>query len=1184
MSEGLLRARINRAPRGGGHVWIGDLYIPRERWGGTCPTPGQVVTFRLVPQNGGGGGSGGVGLVASILSMALLPSPVQLGVWAFNTGMFSSVGAALMAGKIISMGMSLGMVMVGSMLSGSPASASNPNLAGGTTNEESPTYSISGASNRVIPFGVVPVVLGYHRITPPLGAETYTEVAGDAQYLRMLMVYGHGRLDISEHKIGETDLDDFEDVEAEHREGLEDDAPLTLYTRDVHEESLSVGLTHEAGWQLRTTQAAATEISIDISFPQGLCRIDSGGGHVSLSVAFELEYSPAGEEDWSHLCDPLTITGEQTETLLHNVNKVVAEGQYDVRIRRTTEDRDSDQDIDSAYWIVLRSFKDTPPIAYRHPLAKTALRIRATDQSNGVIDDFSALCKSYAWDWDKATETWIYRTTNNPASMFRLVLTGTGNARPQTLSQVDLDALAEWHEFCEDNGLTYNRIHDNAQSVYQTLVDIAAAGRAWVTRPDGRWSVVIDEPRTTVVQHFTPRNSWGFKSKKKFQKPLHAFRCRFNNQDAGYEEDERMVYFDGYDEESATDFETADFPGVTDSDQIWKLGRHKAACRSLRPEEYTLNADMEHIVCTMGDLVRVTHDVTMWGVASGRVKAVETAESGEYVVTVDEPCSMEAEIEYSVRFRLEDGTSLVYDVTLEVGEQTELTLTGTTEEDPAPQKGDLFMFGEKGLESQELLVAEVNPAEDMAAEIRLIDYNEAIYTASEGEIPAFTSNITRAYRRDLGLPPAPTTLAVVSDETVLSVAGDVLVPRIAMAFSLAGGFNYSGGVVQAQYRRTGAASWSSGGQVSAASERTIYLTPVNEGVTYDLRLRVVLGDGRASAWAVWPTAHTVVGKTGLPADVTGYSVQQNGALSTHRWNKVDAADIKGYELRYMSAARYFVWADATVLTSVTRGTLVTNQAIPPGEWICGIKAVDTGGRESETAATFAVKVTNDNIIIDGTEQSPGWPGTLTDCIVHEVSGYIVPEGTKTVDQYTDWDDLDVAWPDPVPEYFYEAAELDLATDEAARVWADIGGILAPGETTGVADPLLEIDYHRTGEAYDGWESWTIGAISGRYVKARVKVDTSTGVAMLLNFAPIADAQERTETHTGLTVAAGGTAFDFDVQFRDTPVVRAFLQGGGPLIAAPSGITTTGFTMDVYNPATGESIGIADVAGYEVTGV
>ncbi|MBD4185358.1 hypothetical protein GUH45_17240, partial [Xanthomonas citri pv. citri] len=64
------------------------------------------------------------------------------------------------------------------------------------------------------------------RMTPPYGAEPYTEVQGDDQYLRLLFVWGYGPLDISDIKIGETDISEYDGVEIETRQGYAGDSAL----------------------------------------------------------------------------------------------------------------------------------------------------------------------------------------------------------------------------------------------------------------------------------------------------------------------------------------------------------------------------------------------------------------------------------------------------------------------------------------------------------------------------------------------------------------------------------------------------------------------------------------------------------------------------------------------------------------------------------------------------------------------------------------------------------------------------------------------------------------------------------------------------------------------------------------------------------------------------------------------
>ena len=136
-------------------------------------------------------------------------------------------------------------------------------------------------------------------MVPPMGALPYTETVGGDQYLRLLFVWGYGPLHISDLKIGETPLSDFEGVEIETREGYDDDDPITLYSNVVVQNDLSVSLTQAGGYTTRTTEIDADEISVDITLPRGLVEFAANGAKTETDVQIEVQYSPTGMNQWS---------------------------------------------------------------------------------------------------------------------------------------------------------------------------------------------------------------------------------------------------------------------------------------------------------------------------------------------------------------------------------------------------------------------------------------------------------------------------------------------------------------------------------------------------------------------------------------------------------------------------------------------------------------------------------------------------------------------------------------------------------------------------------------------------------------------------------------------------------------------------------------------------------------------
>src|SRR5581483_7678087 len=103
---------------------------------------------------------------------------------------------------------------------------------------------------------------------------------------------------------------------------------------------------------------------------------------------------------------------------------------------------------------------------------------------------------------------WITRETQNPASHFRYALQYEAGSRGLPDARVDLATLQYWHEQNTARGFSYNAVIDFTTTLGAQLDEIAAAGRASRAIMDGKWSVVIDEPKDTPVQLFTPRNSW----------------------------------------------------------------------------------------------------------------------------------------------------------------------------------------------------------------------------------------------------------------------------------------------------------------------------------------------------------------------------------------------------------------------------------------------------------------------------------------------------------------------------------------------------------------------------------------------------------------------------------------------------------------------------------------------------
>ncbi len=631
---------------------------------------------------------------------------------------------------------------------------------------------------------------------------------------------------------------------------------------------------------------------------------------------------------------------------------IVPLGCYQVRIRRTNAayvTRNSRQYYHTGIFLTLTGYELQRPITPPKPLAMTAVRLKATNQFNGNIDGIWGTAISIAKDWDSTTSTWVTRPTRNPASLYRLILQHPGNAQAVADSEIDLTALAEWHSYCTTNSFMFDMVVSDQRSLLDVMRDVCAAGRASPTIMNGQWSIVVDKPRTVVSQFFTPHNSWGFESTRALPNLPHAFRVQFANSEKGYQPDEMIVYNDGYSAANATLFEGLSLPGVTTTAAIYKHARFHLAQLKLRPETYTINADIEHLICTRGDLVRVTHDVPLWGVGSGRIRN----RTSSTVLELDEPVQMTASTQYTIRIRLEDGTSITRTVAAKTTDgyysSILLTTSVTTTEGKA---GNLFMIGALSSESVELIVQSIEPSDNMTARLTLVDYSPAVYNVDSEPIPAFNSQIMLPQLlQQSNITEAPVISSIVSDESVLVVlAPGRYQVQIMLSYTNPATLPYGVMYIEAQIKASGdiSAEWSRS-QALPVNAGSVYFADVIEGAAYVVRLRYADDLGKVGPWTESP-AHTIIGKTTPPSSVSALTATPQGTMLRLAWTGAPEPDVIGYEVRLTDSG---FGTDGYVFRGSTSSVLVEPPAVGAStNWY--VRAFDAANLYStaSTAVTY----------------------------------------------------------------------------------------------------------------------------------------------------------------------------------------------------------------------------------------
>lgn len=740
-------------------VTIGEHVIARNVWHRVRPKHGATVIVRAVP---------GDDTLRSVLSVAVLVAAVALGQFyapsiasALLPASFTGYGVATATAATISTIGSLataGFAIAGSLL----LNALIPVRGLGDQDKGTDIYAITGLQNSSNPGGVIPSILGKHRYAPPYAAPSYTQTIGDDQYCVAAFLFGHGPLNLTNHRLGDTPIENYSDIEIEVRNGYADDAPITLYPQQVIEDQLAVRLLYNET-QTRITARDVAEAEVDIAFVQGLLKYDKKGKPTQWDIPFKIEYRKLGDVAYTQAA-LIDIAGAEQKIIRRSVRFAFPErGQYEVAVTRLGEDSTDTQVIDRSDWSAIRSFRPESPFNFKTPVSIVALRIRASNQLNGAVNNYNADASLLCRDWDVATQTWIVRETSTPASLFRHVLQGPANAYPKTDDQINIAQLQDWHEFCKSKGLKYDRVHDYNATRLDVLGDIAAAGRSTPHDDGVKWGVTIDRPQTTYVSAITPRNSWDFQG----QTPQVLFpdghRVQFIDATNGYNQAERIIPFPGVNPDDVRVTEDLPHPGKTDPDEIWRETRRRQFELIHRPHTYTVSQDIESLVLSRGDLAPLNHDVLDRDQVAARIRSV----SGQ-TITLDAPVTMETGRSYAIVVRKSDGDSIRRSVVTVDGETSNLTLIGDVSGIDA---GDIASFGTsiKG-PVLDVIVKNIERGDNLTANLTLVDAAPIIDELTDAEVPpAWDGRVGEA--TDIsGLVPAVPSVAVTDAALVFNVA------------------------------------------------------------------------------------------------------------------------------------------------------------------------------------------------------------------------------------------------------------------------------------------------------------------------------------------------------------------------------------------------------------------------------
>lgn len=1192
------------------NVWLNDQIVLPEKYKEIIVKENDSLCMRYTLQGGGNGNK----LVNTALMVAVMVAAYATGQWwlaTYGTTVTTATGTAYTLGSYFT----ASLIQAGITYAGALAvNALVPVYTGtnSTYSETSAKYSLEASGNQVKKFGSLTVVLGKHKTYPDYAATPYTEKIGEDVYLRMLLNWGYGPLQVEDIKIGDTAITQYNEVEHQFASVYDTKTPFTLYPKDVDQQTIQTALNNANESVVRTTALNTEEVLIDITAPYGFYEIYSSKNYEKgVTRTFTIEYREVGTTEWKKLImyahngawkDTVVEDGFYTVSLKRKEAfslglryRFDKKGQYDIRITPLENGVVASKKVSQLQWNTLTSLNTDVPIKAKD-LCLSAMRIRATEQLNGTITDLTGVVTTICPDWDIATQTWITRPTNNPASLFRYVLQGPFLNRKLSDSQIDINMLQHWHEYCSRNEFECNLVITDFCPLEDILGKIASTGRATTGWIDGKRTVIIDEPKTPK-QVVTPRNSWDFSLGKSFMEVPHAWRIPFANEEKEYLTDEYIVYADGYNASNATVFETLSFEGVTKASQIYKMGRYYHNVIKLRPETYTFNMDMENLVCNRGDLMIINHDVPAYGIKTARIKECIFNEDNQCTgVVLDDFIVFEQGRNYYLRNRYSDGSFGVFNITNQYDEGSSEIYTIYFEKPldsiDIPDNGDLCMLGVTEVETVQVLIKNISPQNDLTATIEAVNYNEAIYET--GVVPEFNSNITLAPEYYTNTPKGPDVAisSTVSDESVAIVTIDGSIqPRILVNYyPILPNNNVIVSQYEIQWKFTENPIWNKSVMVDA-STLNYYIDGVKEKDSVDIRVRSYAQYknlpgivGQPGKWATI-TVSSVIGTDTVPPDVTKLLIE-NRHLT---WKYPDKPiDFLGFEVRQLGG-NIPLWNLGTVISNglITQTYFdIDNKTY--GNQVYMVKAVDKNYNYSKNAAYIitdfgALGVEN---VKDTIEYNTAWKsgGLILGGVVDPITNWLVSEPAGLF-----WEGIskDVFWTGLNDGYFWGGSYKNMTYTTIPYTVVANGRLTLTYSIDSIYGYFIEYRKYQEGLADDeDWFAWTnyLDVVKGEQYQFRVSCYQGTRASIIKEFALVNDVPDQIEFFNDLIVPIDGLRIPITKEYSAIKTLTYALQedgNGGISIIVEDKNAELGPLIRVLNDSSQPVVGLIDVTIYGI---
>lgn len=726
---------VNQLPKNEAYIEIDGRKVPAE-YIDTCNEivkPNSLIV--VMPKIAKGGGKSLLGLVA-VIALSVVSFGVgglaATGTWGAAIGTW---GAGAVWGYMAAAAV---MFLGGSLISKFMA----PKIDTGKYQTEDPTYSWNGVQTMDAQGNGIAITYGKVK-SGGQSLQKFTSNDGDDQYFNWLVSAGEGPLTISDIKLNDNPIGNYESVSYQIREGSNNQDIISGFGDTFVNKSVSYEVNNDEWRTDEVDSNVAQGIVIELECSQGLYHANDNGSLGTAWIKVTAQYALSGSNNWVTFVNNEQISGAKSGVVRKQFRvDNLASGKYQVRVTVNSRSANvnSSRDGVKIWWTQCNAiiYDD-----FSYPnTALIGIKAKATSQLSGSTPQLTFFKeRAKVWVWNPNASAYQEKAANNPAwaaydfihGAKRLYNIRTGayefiyDGVPKELMLYD--QFLAWANNCDTMNLKIN-IEIVSVSDFWSIVnqDIAPVGRGLVVQFGTKFGCIYDHA-SQPVQLFNMGNivQGSFElSYLGVEDRADVVEVTYFDAANDYEKSTITIYADDYDSIDIPNQPTQlTYNGITSYQQAYREGKYQLYCNKLLQETITFKADVEAISCQVGDQILVSHDVPEWSY-SGRIDKVNTDGSVVVGLDIEEITIPEGETWGIMVRNSTDNTLTTYTVAEVSGKYGEVRVKATSS--IKASEGDLFSLGRINSIVKPFVVKSLQKSGDLEYTISALEYVEGVYS------------------------------------------------------------------------------------------------------------------------------------------------------------------------------------------------------------------------------------------------------------------------------------------------------------------------------------------------------------------------------------------------------------------------------------------------------------------------